>query len=170
MTVTGTGPQIELFEDRIEIVNPGKPLVKADRMIDLPARSRNESLAALMRRMGFCEEQGSGLDKVIDEVEFFQLPPPLFRENDDSMHVILYGPRTFARMTQDERVRACYQHAILRWLSGDRMKNATLCKRLGIEKRNASQATKVITKAQKEGFIKPADIEHPRSGYVPCWA
>ncbi|NQV48218.1 MAG: putative DNA binding domain-containing protein, partial [Rhodospirillaceae bacterium] len=113
MTVTGAGPQIELFEDRIEITNPGPPLVQADRMIDLPPRSRNEALASLMRRMGICEEQGSGLDKVIAQVELFQLPPPLFREDAASMQVILYGPRTFAYMTQEERIRACYHHAVL---------------------------------------------------------
>jgi predicted HTH transcriptional regulator len=63
MTITGAGPQIEMFSDRIEISNPGIPLVQPDRMVDLPPRSRNAALATLMRRMGFCEEQGSGLDK-----------------------------------------------------------------------------------------------------------
>lgn len=65
MTITGAGPLIELFKTRLEITNPGKSLVKTDRMIDLPPRSRNEALASLMRRMGMCEEQGTGLDKVI---------------------------------------------------------------------------------------------------------
>ncbi len=63
MTVSGTGPMIELFADRIEITNPGAPLIDPDRMVDHPPRSRNEALASLMRRMGICEEQGSGLDK-----------------------------------------------------------------------------------------------------------
>lgn len=170
MTVTGAGPQIELFEDRIEITNPGRPLVQVDRMIDLPPRSRNEALASLMRRMGFCEEQGSGLDKVIAGVELFQLPPPLFREGEKSMQVILYGPRSFADMTPDERARACYQHAVLKFLSGERMRNSTLCKRFGIESRNASQASSVIRKAQEAGLIKVADPDHPRAGYAPWWA
>jgi len=56
MTVRGAGPQIELFSDRIEITNPGSPLVQTDRMIDLPPQSRNEALAFLMRRMNICEE------------------------------------------------------------------------------------------------------------------
>lgn len=170
MTLTGAGPQIELFEDRIEVTNPGRPLVQADRMIDLPPRSRNEALASLMRRMGFCEEQGSGLDKVITQVELFQLPPPLFRESQDSMQVILYGPRSFAYMTHDERARACYQHAVLKFLSGERMKNATLCERFGIESRNASQASSVIRKALEARLIKVADPDHPRAGYTPWWA
>lgn len=170
MTVSGAGPQIEMFEDRIEITNPGRPLVQPERMIDMPPRSRNEALASLMRRMKMCEEQGSGLDKVIEAVELFQLPPPLFRQSDASMQVILYGPRTFADMTVDERARACYQHAVLKFLSGERMKNASLCVRFGIDLKNAAQASSVIKKALEDGLIKPADPEHPRAGYVPTWA
>lgn len=170
MTITGAGPQIEMFADRIEITNPGAPLVQPARMIDLPPRSRNEAVASLMRRMGLCEEQGSGLDKVIAQAEISQLPAPLFRASDDALQVILYGPRKFAQMTPDERVRACYQHAVLKFLSGDRMKNASLCERFGIAKQNAAQASQVIAMALDQGLIKPADAEHPRSGYVPFWA
>lgn len=170
MTITGAGPQVEVFGDRIEITNPGQPLVAADRMIDLPPRSRNEALSSLMRRMGFCEEQGSGLDKVHSAVELFQLPPLLLKSEDGAMPVVLYGPRTFADMTPDERVRACYFHAVLKFLGREKMKNSTLCARLGIEARNASQASQVIGKALEAGLIRVADPDHPRAGYVPHWA
>lgn len=170
MTITGAGPQIELFEDRIEISNPGTPLVKPERMVDLPPRSRNEALASLMRRMNMCEEQGSGLDKVLETVELFQLPPPLLRTEENSMQAVLYGPRSFADMTPEERVRACYYHAVLRFLSGDKMKNASLCTRLGIASKNAAQATAVINKTLEAGLIRVGDPDHPRAGYVPHWA
>jgi hypothetical protein len=49
------------------------------------------------------------------------------------MQVILYGPRSFAEMTPDERLRACYHHAVLKFLSGERMKNASLGARFGID-------------------------------------
>jgi len=166
----GAGPQIEVFADRMEITNPGRPLVPADRRIDLPPRSRNEALAALMRRMGMCEEQGSGLDKVIASVELFQLPPPLFRDEGGAMQVVIYGPRVFAQMTPDERTRACYHHSVLRFLSGERMKNASLCKRFGIDRKNAAQASSVIKKALEAKLVRVADPEHPRAGYVPWWA
>lgn len=170
MTVSGAGPQIELFRDRMEITNPGQPLVSVDRMIDLPPRSRNEAIASLMRRIGLCEEQGSGLDKVVQQAEIFQLPPPDFRVSDNTMQVVLYGPRSFAHMTPDERVRACYQHAILKYLSGDRMRNASLCERFGIDLANAAQASAVLKRAMEAGVIKHADPEHPRAGYLPSWA
>lgn len=170
MTLTGAGPLIELFDDRIEISNPGAPLMQPERMIDLPPRSRNEAMASLMRRMGMCEEQGSGLDKVVQLVEVFQLPPPLFRSEENSTQATLYAPRGFAEMTPDERVRACYFHAVLRFLSGDKMKNSTLCVRLGIAAKNAAQASAVINRALEAGLIRVADSDHPRAGYVPHWA
>jgi ATP-dependent DNA helicase RecG len=170
MTITGAGPLIEMFVDRIEISNPGASLVALDRMIDLPPRSRNEALASLMRRMRLCEEQGSGLDKAVRQAEIFQLPPILFRQAEQSIQVILYGPRSFAKMTAEERIRACYHHSILKFLSGDRMKNSSLCERFGISKPNAAQATNVINSALKRVLIKPADAEHPRAGYLPFWA
>ena len=62
--VTGAGPMVEIFDDRIEITNPGEPLVDTQRFLDTPPRSRNETLASLMRRVRICEERGSGIDKV----------------------------------------------------------------------------------------------------------
>ena len=44
MTLTGAGPTIELFRNRLEITNPGAPLVETVRFIDSPPRSRNEAL------------------------------------------------------------------------------------------------------------------------------
>ena len=170
MTITGAGPTVELFRNRIEITNPGAPLVEPDRFIDFPPRSRNEALASLMRRMGLCEEQGTGIDKVVDAVETAQLPPPEFRAEKGATRVTLFGPRRFADMTAEERLRACYQHAVLRYLGGGRLRNATLRDRLGVDRRNAAQISGVIRQALRKGLIRPADTARPRSGYVPFWA
>ncbi|MDR0780472.1 MAG: putative DNA binding domain-containing protein [Pseudomonadales bacterium] len=170
MTITGTGPLIEFFKDRLEITNPGQPLVAPERFLDSPPRSRNEALASLMRRMRLCEEQGTGIDKVLTAVELHQLPPPDFREEGQAVRVILFAPRRFADMTQDERVRACYQHAALKFVSGQWMKNASLRERLGISEQNAAQASTVIKHALDANLIRSADSNHPRAGYVPFWA
>ena len=55
-----------------------EPLVETIRFIDVPPQSRNEDLAAFMRRINICEERGSGIDKVVDSVEIFRLPALLF--------------------------------------------------------------------------------------------
>jgi ATP-dependent DNA helicase RecG len=107
---------------------------------------------------------------VVELVEFFQLPPPLFWAEETTTQVVLYGPRSFAEMTQDERIRACYFHAVLRVLSGENMENSTLCRRLGIAPKNAAQASAVINRTLEAGLIRVADPDHPRAGYVPHWA
>lgn len=170
MTISGAGPLIELFVDRIEITNPGRPLVKTERMFDLPPRSRNEQLAGMMRRMRLCEEHGTGLDKVLERIELYQLPPLLLHESESAFQATLYAPRGFASMTREERIRACEQHAILKYISGERMKNSTLCERFGIDKKNAAQASTVINHTLEAKLIKPADPDHPRAGYIPAWA
>ena len=121
-----------------------------------------------MRRMGFCEEQGSGLDIVIKHIEVYQLPAPIFRSNNESMQIILHGYKKFADMTSDERIWACYYHAVLKNLSGGQiMKNQSLCNRLGIKKENAAQASLVIKSTLNKKLIKYADPDKPRLGYIP---
>ena len=170
MTVSGAGPTVELFRNRLEITNPGKPLVAPERFIDCAPRSRNETLASLMRRFGLCEELGTGVDKVIAAAERMHLPPPEFRAEANATRAILFGQRRFAELTTEERRRACYQHTVLRYLQGSRMRNATLRERFGVAGHNAAQISGVIRHALDANLIRPADPARPRSGYVPSWA
>jgi predicted HTH transcriptional regulator len=55
--ITGAGPMVEIFDDRMEISNPGKSLLNAERFLVTPPKSRNETLSSLMRRLGVCEER-----------------------------------------------------------------------------------------------------------------
>ena len=48
-----------------------------------------------MRCLGLCEEQGTGIDKVVEEAEMAQLPPPEFRVESGATRVTLFGPRRF---------------------------------------------------------------------------
>jgi predicted HTH transcriptional regulator len=171
--VTGSGPMVEIFADRMEISNPGIPLIDTLRFIDEPPKSRNEILAALMRRLNICEERGSGIDKVIFHIEVFQLPAPDFRVAGASTVAVLYGPRTFAQMNRDERIRACYQHACLQYVSDKTMSNSSLRKRLGIEEKNYPMASRIIRDAIDTKLIKPYGQgigSKKDASYVPFWA
>ncbi len=168
--IAGTGPMIELFDSRLEVTNPGLPLVEPLRFIDEPPRSRNEALAGMMRRMNFCEERGSGIKKVITAVEEFQLPPPDFRITTQHTIAVLYAPRGFANMDRQERIRACYQHACLWYVSGKEMTNTSLRNRLKIEKSNYSSASHIIRAAIDEGLIRQAGGSRKDATYVPFWA
>ena len=171
--MSGTGPMIEVFSDRIEITNPGTPLIDVARFLDLPSRSRNEKLAHFMRRLGICEERGSGIDKVLKFVEAYQLPAPDFLVAGDHTKAILLGPREFADMTKYERIRACYQHAGLQWVSNRQMTNESLRKRFGFSDGNMAMATRIISDTLDAGLIKqydPTNTSKRHSRYIPFWA
>ena len=170
--VTGAGPMVEIFSDRMEVTNPGAPLVKTERFLDSPPRSRNEALASLMRRVGICEERGSGVDKVVFETEFYQLPAPVFEAPEGSTRAILFAHKAFREMDKDERVRACYLHACLRYVERNAMTNSSLRERFGIEAHNSAMVSRVIRETLDSEKIKPYDPEQAKknSRYLPWWA
>ena len=170
--ITGTGPMIEIFEDRMEITNPGIPLVDTNRFLDTPPRSRNESLASFMRRIGVCEERGSGIDKVVFETEYYQLPAPYFEISGDNTRAVLFSQRPLNKMDKDDRIRACYLHACLKYVNRDFMTNASLRDRFGIETKNSAMASRIIKDALAAKAIRPYEESTSRKfmKYVPIWA
>ena len=169
---TGTGPMFELFEDRLEITSPGKPLVAADRFLDTPPKSRNEALASLLRRFRICEERGSGIDKVVSETEFYQLPAPLFEVSGDFTRVVMFSPRPLSAMSKEDRIRACYLHACLKYVERDYLTNTSLRQRFGIEEQNRSMVSRLIREALNSGVLVPYEQDAPpkHMKYMPWWA
>lgn len=167
-SIDGTGPMIEIFDNRIEITNPGIPLIEIDRFIDHPPRSRNESLASIMRRFGFCEESGSGIDRALVSIELFQLPAPKFETYDNFTRVTLFAPLPLNSMTDEDKIRACYQHCVLKYLTKtERMTNTSLRERLGISESNYPAASKIIRMTLDKGIIREAE---KAKEYIPWWA
>jgi predicted HTH transcriptional regulator len=170
--MTGVSSTIEIFSDRIEIRNPGEPLVDTMRFIDIPPQSRNEDLASFMRRINICEERGSGIDKVIDAVEIFQLPAPEFNVNNQHTEAILFSYRKLKDMDKSARIRACYQHACLRFVCREQMTNESLRKRFAIDDKNYSMASRIIADTISKKLIKPYNPESKskkHAKYVPFW-
>lgn len=169
--LSGTGPMVEIFASRMEVTNPGLPLVQTDRFLDSPPRSRNEALASFMRRIGVCEERGSGVDKIVFQTEFYQLPAPLFETTEEHTRAVLFAHRAFKDMDKADRIRACYLHACLRYVQRDYMTNTTLRERFGIDEKNSSMASRIIRDTLEAKLIVPYDEEAGRKymKYLPGW-
>lgn len=165
--ITGTGVMIEIYEDRMEITNPGKPMIDINRFIDHSPESRNEKLARFMRRLNICEERGSGIDKVIHQAETYQLPAPDFIKGDNYTRVKLYATKSLRQMTKTDKVRATYQHCVLKYLSNRYMSNSSLRDRFAIEAKNYPQASRIIKQAIEDKLI--AEHENTKT-YIPYWA
>ena len=171
--LTESGPiLIEIYSDRMEITNPGRPFISTDRFID-EYQSRNERLADLMRRMGICEEKGSGVDKVIDATEVYQLPAPDFRVGERHTTVVLFSHKPFEEMDRKDRIRACYQHCCLRYVMNQRMTNQTLRERFKLPEDKTATVSQVIGDAVEVNLIKlddTATASRRYARYLPFWA
>lgn len=173
LTITGDSPMVEIFTDRIEITNAGIPLIDTLRFIDEPPQSRNEALASFMRRLNICEERGSGIDKVIFQVEIFQLPAPEFIVTQNHTKVILFSYKKLSEMDKKDKIRACYQHACLCYVSNKKMTNSSLRKRFSIEDKNYPVASRIIADTIAAKLIKPYDPDsasRKHAKYLPFWA
>lgn len=171
-SASGASVMIEMYADRVEISNPGLPPIKVERFID-EYRSRNERMADLMRRLGLCEEKGSGVDKVVSAAEAYQLPAPDFRVGELRTTAVLFAHQEFPAMTKADRVRACYQHCCLQYVTGQRMSNQSLRQRFGLSESKAATVSLVIGAAKDAGLIKADDSETLSSRYaryLPFWA
>jgi len=171
--ITGTGPMIEIFSDRIEITNPGQPLIDTLRLLDSPPQSRNEKLASIMRRFNVCEERGSGIDKVVFQTELFQLPAPDFSKSENHFKVILFAHKNLSQMNKGDKIRACYLHSCLKYVSGEKMNNTSLRERFNIEEKNYPIASNIISETVDAGLIRPYDPNNKSKRYityVPFWA
>lgn len=163
-------PMVEIYSDRIDFSNPGQPLISPERFID-EYQSRNDSLADIMRRMGICEEKGSGMDKTIFYVEIYQLPPVRLQVQENRTSATLFAYRKFSNIDKTERIAACYQHACLKYVSNSKMNNQSLRARLGIEDKNYPMASRIIKDTLEAKLIKEESAEGSnRHNYIPYWA
>jgi len=163
---------VEIFSDRIEITNPGTPLVDVNRFIDTPPKSRNEKIAILMRLFEICEQRGSGIDRAIKAIEEAYLPAPEFIKGDDYTKVFIYPKKTFAQQSKEDRKRSCYQHCCLKYMEREKMTNQSFRERMGIEEKNYSMVSRIIKETINSGLIKEYSSDNKSkkfTSYIPYW-
>ena len=169
---TGSRVMIEMFCDRMEISSPGAPFISPERFID-EYRTRNERLADLMRRLGVCEARGSGFDNVVRASELFELPAPDIRVGDRKTTVVLFSHQNIDEMNRNDRIRACYQHCVLRYVKNERMTNQSLRDRFKLPESKSPTVSQIITatlEAQKIKVADPSQTSTRYRRYLPFWA
>ena len=105
-------------------------------------------------------------------MEIYQLPAPLFEAPEGFTRTVLFAYKGLRDMDKAEQVRACYQHACLRYVLRDFLTNTSLRKRFAIEERNRAAASRIIRDAVDAGVIAPFDPSAAPKimKYVPWWA
>ena len=86
---------------------------------------------------------------------------------------VVYQTRRFEEMERESRVRACYQHCVLKWIMRQRMTNQSLRERFKLADEKAVTISQVIGMAVEARLIKADDEAGPSrrlARYVPFWA
>jgi len=171
LTERGTGITVEIYDDRVEVTNPGLPMLPVDRFID-ENQSRNEKFADALRQLGICEERGHGMDAVVTEIELHQLPPYQCRLGSRHTTVVLSRYKALKNLTPDERIHAVYQHCCLRFVTNQITNNESIRERFKIEKKNAATASRLLAETFAAKKIRPVDenAANKLMRYVPYWA
>lgn len=170
--ITGTAPVVEIFENRIEVTNPGTPLVDVMRIIDNPPKSRNEKLASLMRRLKMCEELGRGWDRMVLSCEAQFLPAPRIEVFQENTKVTLFSEMEFRNIPMEDKLWSCYLHACLMYVQGDALTNKSLRERFNVMESSAGSISRLIKEVVNDGKIKPLDPTTAKRymKYIPSWA
>ena len=81
---------LNLFSDRLEVVNPGRlPLGVTPRNILHASRRRNDGLARVFHDLKLMEREGSGFDLMYDRMLASGRPVPRITEESDAVRVII---------------------------------------------------------------------------------
>ena len=170
-SIVGSRPVVEIFDNRVEITNPGAPLNEANRLLDLPPISRNEELANLFKKIGLVESRGSGIDKIVITLEEENLPAPDISSKGDNTVLTLYERKKLIDMNDKERINAIYYHAAILFVENDYLTNYSVRKRFGLSDKQSSLASKVISLAVQSKLIKPYNEEAGNKfmQYIPFW-
>ena len=163
-------PIISIYQDHIEIVNPGSPLIETNRFIDYPPMVRNESLIYVMRKAGICESRGSGYDKVISCLEKHNFVTPVITAYEDRTKVSLYAKTGFDCFTKQERIRACYAHVCLNFVRNQISNNTTLRKRFRLSEANKYKISRVYADTCNTKLILMQGSGMKNREYIPYWA
>lgn len=76
-------------------------------------------------------------------------------------------------MDRNDRVRASYQHCVLRYVMSERMTNQSLRERFGLSENQSATASQIINATIEAGLIKPDESvggSKKYARYLPVWA
>ena len=84
----------------------------------------------------------------------------------------MFGHQDFSAMSKTDRIRACYQHCCLMYVTNKRMTNQSLRERFSLPESKAALVSQIINMAVEAGQIKLDDSESTSrryARYIPNW-
>lgn len=158
----GASIMIAIFDDRIEITNPGGlPLgMTLDRALSGSSRVRNRVIARVFRELKLTEQWGSGIQRIITSCEEAGLQKPLFEDLDTEFRVTLFATKTHKKPLDE-----AHKELITLLKKKKKISTKEVAALWDIAPRNARAKLKYLADIgliQRVGNSK----KDPRSGYI----
>lgn len=83
--------QIDVFSDRIEIINPGTSLVPIDQLDNAPSSTRNPLLMTFLKELGITDQKARGIRTIKISLKKAGLLEPTFENINDSFKITLFS-------------------------------------------------------------------------------
>jgi ATP-dependent DNA helicase RecG len=171
-TVAGASVSVAMYDDRLEIVNPGALRFGfTPEALYQPHESRpcNPLIANVFYRAGIIERWGTGTLNIIDWCRENGNPEPEWRVDVNSVAIVFYpvadkaGAQLEPRLEpQLESQPESLRNKVLRLLARGSLSKSEISRELG-QKRASGQLNRVIKELLKEGAVAYTIPEKPQS-------
>lgn len=152
--------QIIMFEDRIEIRNPGGIYgrIKIDQLGKVQPDTRNPVIASVLETLKITENRYSGIPTIIRSMQEYGLPKPEFVDERGSFMVRLrrYGAEKTAAAPEEVE-----NHELLLFCKTPRTRKE-ICEFLGLNSMTYAMQTRVMPLVE-QGLIKMSIPDKPKS-------
>lgn len=102
--MTGSYIKITMFDDRLEILSPGKlPSIVTVDNIRETRFSRNPRIARVLTEFGWVRELNEGVKRIYKDMEEFFLEEPVYSEPEQSVKLVLKNNIIMRTMRQEDR-------------------------------------------------------------------
>ena len=106
-------------------------------------------------------------------MELFQLPAPDFRVADRHTIAVLFAHVELDKMSKSDKIRACYQHCVLKYVMNEKMSNQSLRERFKLQDSKSDLVSRIIRDTIDAGKIKlddPENFSKRYARYIPTRA
>ena len=114
-SIMGDHIRVSLYDDRLEILSPGKlpNIVTLDNMLNT-RYSRNPRLARVLGEFGWVKELNEGVKRIYDEMQMYFLKSPTYSEpNGNSVLLVLENSITSRQLRTDDKISSMFDQEIL---------------------------------------------------------
>lgn len=102
--MTGSYIKVSMFDDRFEILSPGKlPSIVTINSIRDTRFSRNPRIARVLPEFGWVRELNEGVKRIYEDMEDFFLEEPMYSEPEQSVKLVLKNNIVMRTMRQSDR-------------------------------------------------------------------